>query len=216
MQRLVYEQGRPGQNLSTIDVTLPYRYAWSCSDSYRTLTGNGIPNHGVLNGEFATEISEQNIEATVPIAPAITEGVTAVREPGYALNGVKFEPATAGTCADNATDDGQCNYAMGSDAWQMVATPGETSPWRFDFGVDENDAHVQPNGQYHYHGNPVNLVALLNPDFATSMTLVGWASDGFPIYSLVGHSDPADGSSAIIGMRSSYQLIEMIPPVARR
>ena len=85
--------------------------------------------------------------------------------------------------ADNATDDGQCNYAMGSDAWQMVATPGETSPWRFDFGVDENDAHVQPNGQYHYHGNPVNLVALLNPDFATSMTLVGWASDGFPIYS---------------------------------
>ena len=51
-----------------------------------------------------------------------------------------FEPATAGY-ADNATDDGQCNYAMGSDAWQMVATPGETSPWRFDFGVDENDAY---------------------------------------------------------------------------
>ena len=146
--------------------------------------------------------------------PAITEGVTAVREPGYALNGVKFEPATAGTCADNATDDGQCNYAMGSDAWQMVATPGETSPWRFDFGVDENDAHVQPNGQYHYHGNPVNLVALLNPDFATSMTR--WLGQRRLSYLLlVGHSDPADGSSAIIGMRSSYQLIEMIP-VARR
>ena len=28
-------------------------------------------------------------------------------------------------------------------------------------------------------GNPVNLVAQLNPDFETNMTLVGWASDGF-------------------------------------
>ena len=69
MQRLVYEQGRPGQNLSTIDVTLPYRYAWSCSDSYRTLTGNGIPNHGVLNGEFATEISEQKLRRRFRLCP---------------------------------------------------------------------------------------------------------------------------------------------------
>ena len=214
MQRLVYEQSRRAGEPIPVDVTLPYRYAWSCSDTDRTLTANGIPNHGVLGGQFATQLSEQNIQATVPMAPAITNGTTAVREPGFALNGVKFEPGTAGTCPDDATDDGQCNYAMGNDNWQMVATPGETSPWRFGFGVDENDAHVQPNGQYHYHGNPLNLVARLNPDFATSMTLVGWASDGFPIYSLVGHADPADANSGMVGMRSSYQLIAA-PPAGR-
>ena len=115
-------------------------------------------NHDVTNGRFATQISEQNIQISVSLNPEVTDAITQLREPGFALNGVKFEPGTAGTCPDNATTEGNCNYAMGRDTWQMVATPGETSPWRFEFGVDENDAHVQPNGQYHYHGNPLNLV----------------------------------------------------------
>ncbi len=208
MQRLVYEQSRPGAAGTPVDVTLPYRYAWTCSDTERSLSANGVPNHGVLGGQFATQVSEQNIESSVPLVPEVLDNITTVREPGYALNGVKFEPGTAGTCPDDATSDAQCNYAMGRDAWQMVATPGETSPWRFGFGVDENDAHVQPNGQYHYHGDPVNLVAGLNPEYEASMTLIGWAADGFPIYSLRGHTIADDAISPVAEMRSSYQTVD--------
>lgn len=208
LQELIYENSRPRGESTPIEVVLPFRYAWSCSDTERILSGNGVPNHSVVGGRFATQISEQNIESTVSLMPEVIDSITTTRAPGYALNSVIFEPGTAGTCPNGASGEADCNYAMGRDSWQMVATPGETSPWRFDFGVDENDAHVQPNGQYHYHGDPLNLVAILNPDFESSMTLIGWASDGFPIYSLRGYTDPQDASTPMIEMRSSYQTID--------
>src|SRR5262249_47958607 len=46
-------------------------------------------------------------------------------------------------------------------------------------GIDQNNAHVQPNGAYHYHGVPTGLAALLG---ARRPLLIGWAADGFPIY----------------------------------
>ncbi len=207
-QQLVYTQGRPGSATTEVDETLGYNFAWVCDGDSRTLTGNGVPNHAVTGGAFASTLSEQAVSQTFPIAPARIGEITVVKEPGYALNSIKFDPATAGTCPDNATDDSDCNYAMGSDTWSMVATPGTVSPWKFDFGVDGNDAHVQPNGAYHYHGIPVALIDTLNSDSETSMTLVGWATDGFPMYSLQGYSDPADAGSAIVEMQSSYQTVE--------
>ena len=209
-QRLVYDNVDPRRGTVTpVDETFTYAFAWNCDDENRNLTGNGVPDHDVTGGEFATRVSVQNVSVSFTLAPEVNDEVTSVRLPGYALNSVKFDPATAGTCPDNATSDADCNYAMGSDMWSMVATPGNTSPWRFDFGVDANDAHVQPSGAYHYHGNPVGLVEKLNPDAENSMTLVGWASDGFPIYALVGYSDPQDTSSEVVRMTSSYQVIDV-------
>ena len=60
---------------------------------------------------------------------------------------------------------------------------GQTS---FDFGTDSNNAHVQPDGAYHYHGMPEGFVALQGKGKA--MTLIGWAADGFPIYARYGYS----------------------------
>ncbi|MCB9526746.1 MAG: YHYH protein [Myxococcales bacterium] len=194
-----------------MDETLPFRFAWACTDTERTLSANGVPNHAVTGGEFATRVSAQNVAETFTLTPELQPTASVIREPGYALNGVKFDPMTAGTCPDDAASDRDCDYAMGRDPWHMVATPGETSPWRFSFGVDENDAHVQPNGQYHYHGDPVGLVAQLNPDFEASMTLVGWAADGFPMYSRYGHQDPADAGSPVVQMRSSYRTRADVP-----
>ncbi|MBL4633517.1 MAG: YHYH protein, partial [Kofleriaceae bacterium] len=70
-----------------------------------------------------------------------------------------------------------------------------------------NDAHTQPSGAYHYHGTPLALIAQLNPNSATSMTLVGWAADGFPMYSVEGYADTSDASSAIVDIESSYQTV---------
>ncbi|MEM0969793.1 MAG: YHYH protein, partial [Verrucomicrobiota bacterium] len=66
--------------------------------------------------------------------------------------------------------------------------------------------HVQPTGNYHYHGLPTGYLdrTILSPD--THSPLIGWAVDGFPIYALYGYALPNDPSSAIVELQASYQL----------
>jgi len=75
----------------------------------------------------------------------------------------------------------------------------------FDLGIDANNAHVQSDGTYHYHGMPKGFIASLGGNSET-MTLIGWAVDGFPIYARYGYSNPVDVSSQIKLMKASYQL----------
>jgi hypothetical protein len=77
---------------------------------------------------------------------------------------------------------------------------GQTS---FNFGADSNNAHVQPTGEYHYHGMPEGFIAKLGKGEA--MTLVGWAMDGYPMYARYGYSSASDASSAIKVLQSSWQ-----------
>ena len=67
-----------------------------------------------------------------------------------------------------------------------------------------NHAHVQPNGEYHYHGMPELLIEFLGDN--EGMTLVGWAADGFPVYARYGFSDANDSASQVIALQSSYRL----------
>ena len=57
----------------------------------------------------------------------------------------------------------------------------------FNFGTDENNAHVQPTGAYHYHGMPEQSSSR-SARAHRRMTLVGWAPDGFPIYARYGYN----------------------------
>jgi hypothetical protein len=88
----------------------------------------------------------------------------------------------------------------------MEALPGGTGGWVFDFGVDENNGHVQPNGQYHYHGMPNGLINKINPVGSAGITLVGWARDGFPIYARYGYKIATEKNSGIAEMKSSYRV----------
>ena len=67
-----------------------------------------------------------------------------------------------------------------------------------------NHAHVQPSGEYHYHGIPE--LYLTNLGNGEAMTLVGWAADGFPVYARYGYTDANDSSSAIKVVKPSWQL----------
>jgi len=65
-------------------------------------------------------------------------------------------------------------------------TPLSLDVWRFDplnpatgFLVDSHNAHTQPDGTYHYHGEPN---ALFSSTEAVVSPVVGFAADGFPIY----------------------------------
>ena len=48
------------------------------------------------------------------------------------------------------------------------------------FGADIHNAHVQPDGTYHYHGNP-NAMFDDSPS-GDGSPVIGFAADGFPIY----------------------------------
>jgi hypothetical protein len=113
-----------------------------------------------------------------------------VRQPfGIALNGVLFDPGTAEFFQRNR-----------NSKWNYEALSGAVK-----LGLDQNHAHVQPNGAYHYHGLPSELFEMLSGGKQV-MTLVGWAADGFPIYGLYGTEDPLDAGSEIVELKSSYQI----------
>ena len=175
---------------------------WSCTASTRQMVGNGIPDHSVTGGSFATPISAQNLSIGFPLAPAITSptGAGLVHQPyGYALNSVKFDPGTDGTCSSGATSTmpgGGCVAIMGKDPWNLEAIGGA-----FGFGADENNAHVQPNGQYHYHAMPEGMLA----SAGKVVKLVGFAMDGFPIYARYGYTSASDTTSAIKTIAPSWQ-----------
>ena len=208
-QNLVYSNSTPGSGTpTTVNENLAFSVSWSCSGSQRSFTGNGVPNHEVTGGNFATKVSAQAISGAMALAPVATTTSTPVKLPGYALNSVKLDPGTAGTCTNTASSVGSgCNYATAIGTWRMEALGDPSvSPWRFDFGTDSSNAHVQPNGQYHYHGMPTQLIGKLNTASATSMTLVAWAADGFPIYANYGYTTASNASSALKEMKGSYRV----------
>ena len=179
-------------------------YSWSSDGSSRILNGNGIPNHEVgtfPNSGNPNTIRAQNISKRFTLCPSVLyeSGLEVVGQAvaiAYALNSVKFDPATAGRC----NDDGVCRLAQGQGKWNIEALGHET----FDFGDDMNHAHVQPNGAYHYHGIPELLVDFLGSN--KGMTIVGWASDGFPVYARYGFSDSNDLNSQVVELKTSYKL----------
>jgi len=117
-----------------------------------------------------------------------------VRIPGVGLNGIKMEPETAEVYADGSWRYEALTFMgrLPSDPISMPVT---------SLGADCNFAHVQPTGEYHYHGNPTALM----PD-APARVQVGWAADGYPIFGRYGHADPDDAGSALVEMDGSYRL----------
>ncbi len=180
------------------NVGLQSTAAWSCVGGIRSLSANGVPDHAV--GDFPnpnnpTAIGAVTVEVDMTLDPeVISDAGEAARTAGYALNGVKVESGTGGTCTDN----GDCSAIGGTGQWRMEAL-GVAG---FDFGTDDNHAHVQPTGSYHYHGVPDGLVDNLGSQ--GDVTLIGWAVDGFPMYARVGYSDPTDATSDVVIMQPSW------------
>ncbi|MEM9617996.1 MAG: YHYH protein [Pseudomonadota bacterium] len=187
------------------------RYRWTCAGGERELSGNGVPDHSV--GQFPNRsnpntIKEQTISASAPLAPELSSSITRVGPGGayvYALNSVKFDPATAGACPTDAIEASDCNLARGYGPWRIEALGQDV----FDFGEDMNKAHVQPTGEYHYHGVPEGI--LVNAGISETnrkMLLVGWAGDGFPVYARYCYVDAMDPTSGVKVCKGSYTLDE--------
>lgn len=171
-------------------------------DGVRTIVSNGIPDH--QPGQFPSRgnpntISEQDYRFSMPLNPTLNEGTTAHRQRwmGVAVNGVPFEPGTAEAWKNDP--------GLG---WRIEAI--QPAAGRPMLGLDASNAHVQPGGQYHYHGLPAGLMKRLSESRKVkpgeSMLLVGWAADGFPMYAMYGHAKADDASSPVKELRSSWKL----------
>lgn len=179
---------------------------WSCADGERGIIANGIPDHAVgtfPNANNPNSITEQTVVDSFSLEPIETSTATTLGGPsgitGYVLNGVKIDANTAGSCDDSGDD---CSLIGNEGNWHIEAL-GQTS---FNFGTDDNNAHVQPTGEYHYHGMPEGFVTKQGGG-DTKMTIIGWAADGFPIYARYGYSIASDSTSVLKSMTGSYQLI---------
>jgi YHYH protein len=168
----------------------------TCTTTKASVKTNAIPNH--ITGAFPNNgnphsISAQNRTYPLSLNPATATSITSLSlgTMGVAVNGIAFEPMAAEYYNNDKTS-----------GWQYEALANTPSAKKL--GTDSSNAHVQPNGNYHYHGMPTGLVNLLNK--GTAMSLIGYIGDGFPIYAVYGYSIATDATSGTIAMNSSYRL----------
>lgn len=170
------------------------RVSISVDGDTRVVKANGLPDH--TPGQFPRQgnpnrISPQDYTFKIPVKPQVAERPTPNRGAFFAvaLNGVPFEPGTA-------------------EFWDRDPRSGwvyEAKSRFIDLGLDQHDAHVQPTGAYHYHGLPNGLVERRGGT-ENKMLLVGYAADGFPLYTSWGLADPKDAGSAVRKLKSSWRL----------
>lgn len=201
-----YSDSTPNNSAS---VSITSTSSWVCSGTKRVLSANGIPDHEVgtfPNANNPNTITAQSISASYTLTPTEANKATTLGGPagtiGYVLNGVKIDAGTGGTCNDTGST---CDLGGRVGNWNIEAL-GQTS---FNFGTDMNNAHVQPNGEYHYHGLPENFITKLGGD-SSKMTLIAWAADGFPIYARYGYSEANDAASPLKSMTGSYQHVSSV------
>ncbi len=140
---------------------------------------NGVPNHNfATNGSFATRTASVWETFSIPLNPQIADSITPLSlqyDNAIFLNGVKLDQIAA-AC-----------YGVGPDPLgrEKIGCFESETPWRYDpmhslnnFGEDDNNAHTQPDGAYHYHGGPV---AMYDTSGNTASGIIGYAADGFPI-----------------------------------
>lgn len=166
---------------------------------YRIVKSNGLPDHetgAFPNRGNPNTIREQHYTFKMPTDPQATGRTTwlGMYPFGVAINGIPFDPGAA-EWWDNDPYSG----------WQYEAMA--LGP---RLGIDQNNAHVQPNGAYHYHGPPTGLIDELS--HAPKPTLLGYAADGFPIYGPFGHSNPSDANSGMTKLHPSYRIKQGIRP----
>jgi hypothetical protein len=162
-------------------------------NGFRFITSDGLPNHAT--GAFPNRgnphsIRKQDFTYRVPLRPTRADRVRLLGHAdfGVALNGIPFDPATAEFWNRDRRS-----------GWNFEAIGGS-----LDLGLDQNNAHVQPDGSYHYHGIPTGLVKSTN--YRSRPKFLGYAADGFPIYAPYGYRDPDNPESGMKELQPSFRL----------
>ena len=155
------------------------------NDDFCVIQSNGIPNHDVGGGSrrnFGSPVTAIGHTFNVARNPQPAADITPLTHTSYEailLNGVVVDIQSAGCFRPTSPQaDRNGNVLTGCS---------QNDPWLMDpmsplapFAEDDHHAHTQPDGRYHYHGNPVALFDD-NPG-PNGSPLIGFAADGFPVY----------------------------------
>jgi len=114
--------------------------------------------------------------------------------PGYTfgilLNGIVINPGAGIYYEENS---------ITYEEWEITAL-SQTLGW------DDNNAHKQSDGLYHYHGDPEVYADSLGIDGMSHSSIIGWAADGYPIYYKYVFSDRNDMSSSVVELSSCWTI----------
>lgn len=158
----------------------------------RRIRANGYPikKPGTFpNRNNPHAISKKNYNLKIPLSPRKNGRSTNAQGSvfGIAINGVVMDPGTAEYWQNNRRS-----------GWNYEAMGGACK-----LGLDRYNAHVQPDGTYHYHGIPTGVLA--SEGGSSIPALIGYAADGFPIYGPYGYSNPQQ-KSRMKKLKSSYRI----------
>jgi hypothetical protein len=192
------------------DATLANVQEVSYSSTHSYIKATGIPSY--ITGPYAlgavSVALNNNYTFKIPLAPVANTGqATSV---GMGTIAVFIN----GTVAYNNRDAATYNNA---GQWHQNAVYFE------NLGFDCAHGHPGPmSADYHVHQNPMafnfssipassvcNMYladGLYVPNASEHSPLLGFASDGFPIYGGYGYADPQDSNSEIVRIESSYRL----------
>lgn len=147
---------------------------------------NEIPNHNFndYSAAFATQVSEQIGNYTVARNPTFASTSTPLNltfTNAIFLNGTTLDLLAAACYGVGNEPLGREKIGCGPDNIEH--------PWRYDpmskfsgFGTDQHNAHAQPDGTYHYHGNPMAMFDQHCDITGEASPVIGFAADGFPIF----------------------------------
>ena len=144
-------------------------------NNQKCIKSNGSPNHDI--GKFPNQDNPntfrvQNIKYCFPLKPLKNHIASSkAKTIGITLTGIPIRPGTADWYDSSSP---RLHSRDKSSGWNLEAI----RPFEKIFGLDENNAHVDRNGLYHYHGMPNKLINL------NGSTLIGYAADGFEIHYL--------------------------------
>ncbi len=151
------------------------------ANGQRCMTSNGIPDH--QTGQFPNSgnphsISTQNTKLCVDATPVKGSNAQDLRGTiGFALNGVIIRPGTA-DWYDASSSRGHSRDR--SSGWNLDGVGAREA-----LGLDSNNAHVGPDGEYHYHAPSDGILA------AAQGTLIGYAADGHEIHYVGAGANPS-------------------------
>lgn len=142
----------------------------SCSDSHATVLSNTYPNHPLMTGITGTNeqlpVPAKGYAAPIPLQPQLGDTPqTRDAALGVAVNGVPIYDYTGG--GEMSLSDLQHHQAQ-HDTLQT----GQ---------LDICGGHAGRGDDYHYHVKPTCMIEQM--DNRGDDAIIGWAFDGFPIYS---------------------------------
>lgn len=183
---------------------------------YIRTTGLGFHTMGPWSVGFPNLPANQHGYYRFPLNPVTPTAGTAKTLTGNGTIGFFVDGVAMFDSRDAHYWNGTTDDVGGTGDWNREAYVNEGATF------DPAYAHQENTGTYHYHANPVALRYLLGDHVAfdsskqtySEMTnpavhhspILGWVSDGYPIYGPYGYSVATNSASGIRRMVSGYHL----------